>query len=150
MKDDWDDILSKFDKPAPDAPTVPGRRPLKNAGDDPEPLDGFNLAELKSTTWHIGGEDREFYSIGELAKAIGRTPVTVRSWESKGWLPAPRFRTPSPRAEQLPGKAMKGKRLYSAEQVLYLVSAVRDFNLVEPQTADWDGFHRRMKQYPKD
>lgn len=135
-----------------DGPIVPGSKPLKNTSTrrvirGPE---GFDISELKSTTWNIGGQPRQFYTVGELAKALGREPVTIRSWEHKGWMPPPKFRTPKPRGVQLPDKAMKGRRLYTQEQVLYLVSAVRDFGLVEPKTADWGGFHLRMLEYPQD
>ena len=152
MKQNWDDILSKFDKPAPDdAPTVPGKKPLKNAGVQPqETVDGFDIGQLKYTTWTINGSPREFYSIGELAKAVGRKAVTLRSWEAKGWLPAPKYRTPKPSREQIPGKPAKGKRLYSREQVLYLVAAAAEFRLQDYTAADWDGFRHHMKSYPQD
>jgi hypothetical protein len=152
-KQNWDDILSKFDKPAPptdDAPTVPGKKPLKNAGNKPEKVDGFDINELKSTTWAIGGKTREFYTIGEVAKAVGRSAITLRSWESKGWLPAPKYRTPKPSGEQIPGKPAKGKRLYSREQVLYLVAAAERFCLRDYTAGDWDGFRRHMQNYPQD
>lgn len=151
-KQNWDDILSNFDKPAPDveAPVVPGRKPLKNLVQSEETVDGFDIGQLKSTKWAIGGVVREFYTIGELSKAVGRKAVTLRSWESKGWLPAPKYRTPKPAKEQLPGKPAKGKRLYSREQVLYLVAAAAEFRLQDYTAADWDGFRRHMKKYPQD
>jgi hypothetical protein len=152
-KQNWDDILSKFDKPAPDAdeaPAVPGKKPLKNAGKPEEKVDGFDISQLKSTTWSIGGVVREFYTIGELAKAVGRKAVTLRSWETKGWLPAPKYRTPKPSREQIPGKPAKGNRLYSREQVLYLVAAAEEFRLQDYTAADWDGFRRHMQKYPQD
>jgi hypothetical protein len=152
-KQNWDDILSKFDKPEPatSAPAVPGKKPLKNAGTKPpETVDGFDIDQLKSTTWAIGGVAREFYTIGQLANAIGRSAVTLRSWEAKGWLPPPRYRTPKPSREQIPGKPAKGKRLYSREQVLYLVAAAEEFRLRDYTAGDWDGFRRHMKNYPQD
>lgn len=153
MKQNWDDILSKFDKPAPedDAPAVPGKRPLKNVDTNKqEALDSFDIDQLKSSTWAINGVAREFYTIGQLAKAIGRKPVTLRSWEAKGWLPVPKYRTPKPSKEQIPGRPAKGNRLYSREQVLYLVAAAEAFDLRDPLNADWDGFRHHMKDYPQD
>lgn len=154
MKHNWDDILSNFDKPEPAdaaAPKVPGRKPLKNAGEQKqETVDGFDVGQLKSSTWSINGTAREFYTIGELAKAVGRKAVTLRSWEAKGWLPVPKYRTPKPSREQIPGKPAKGNRLYSRKQVLYLVAAAEEFGLRDPLHADWDGFRHRMKSYPQD
>jgi hypothetical protein len=35
----------------------------------------------------------ELFSIGALAKALGKSPITIRTWMKKGWLPRARFRT---------------------------------------------------------
>ena len=37
----------------------------------------------------IGGKRVTLYSIGVLAHAIGRSPITVRKWENGGLLPRP-------------------------------------------------------------
>lgn len=36
----------------------------------------------------------ELFTIGALAKALGKSPITIRTWMKKGWLPRARFRTP--------------------------------------------------------
>lgn len=144
----WDSIEKSFaTTPEPEKPEdlVPGKPPLRSSVVDTDPLDG-----VKYTTYLIKGEKKEFYSIGALAGLMHRQPVTLRSWEAKGWIPAPNFRTPAPKGSQIPGKATKGRRLYSRNQVLYLLSASNQFNLLEPKRADWKGFHQYMTNYPQD
>jgi hypothetical protein len=64
----------------------------------------------------VGGKPVEFFTIGDLALAINRRPVTIRSWEAKGIMPKARFRTPA-----VPGQIGEGKRLYTRRQVEGLV-----------------------------
>lgn len=52
----------------------------------------------------VNGVDHEFFTIGQLATALNRRPVTIRSWEAKGILPPARYR-------------YKNRRLYSRTQV---------------------------------
>ena len=94
-------------------------------------------------------EPKKMYTIGALSEALGNKPVTVRSWESKRWLPEATYRTPKPKGEQVPGKAIRGKRLYSEEQVLFLVKAY-DTYILTPARADWPGFRASIKRsYPR-
>ena len=93
-------------------------------------------------------EPKKMYTIGALSYALGKKPVTVRSWELKGWLPEATYRTSKPRGEQVPGRAIRGKRLYSEEQVLFLVKAY-DTYILTPARADWPGFRAFIQSsYP--
>lgn len=40
-------------------------------------------------TYEFGGVHYEFYSIGDLAAALQKRPVTIRLWESRGYIPKP-------------------------------------------------------------
>jgi len=94
-------------------------------------------------------ETKKMFTIGALSEALGNKPVTVRSWELKGWLPEATYRTPKPKGEQVPGKAIRGKRLYSEDQVLFLVKAY-DSYILTPSRADWPGFRASIKRsYPR-
>ena len=53
----------------------------------------------------IDNEDVTLYTIGELARFIGREPVTIRMWESTGMIPKATYRDPS------------NRRLYSVIQM---------------------------------
>lgn len=112
-------------------------------------LDNEWLASLPSHEYMVGGVVKRFYTIGILARVLQRTPVTIRSWERKGWLPKATFRTPAPAGEQIPGKAVKGRRLYSEAQLQCLYEAHQRFSLDDPYQADWKGFRNYIKHnYP--
>jgi hypothetical protein len=126
-----------------DLPDWPGNKPPKNrpGGNKPSELDDrFNGA--KSKIYRMNGVERRFFTVGELAKALNRRPVTLRMWESKGWIPKANYRTPAPRGVQIPGKPTKGRRLYSLEQVEFLLDAVKRFNLDVPVQANWEDFKK--------
>jgi hypothetical protein len=71
----------------------------------------------------VKGERVEFFTVGDLAAALNRRPVTIRSWESKGWLPISGYRTRSPQSAQIPDKATKGRRLYTRRQIEIVIEA---------------------------
>lgn len=126
----------------------PGSTPPRN----PDVVDRGEedwLHSLPFKEFLVNGEAKKFYSIGALASALGKQPVTLRSWEQKGWLPSASFRTPAPRGPQIPGKATKGRRLYSQEQVKFLAMAY-DKYILSPRKPNWDGFRSHIKnQYPR-
>lgn len=142
--------LEEKKKPAKDtAPdrTYPGNTPPRNQA---KAADGDNwLARLPFKEYVVNGVVRKFYTIGALAKALGKQPVTLRAWESKGWIPAAGFRTPTPRGPQVPGKQVKGRRLYSQDQVVFLAEAYEKY-VLNPRKPNWDGFRHHIKtQYPR-
>ncbi len=108
------------------------------------------LTQLPYKEYLVGGVKRKFYTVGALATALGKKPVTIRSWESKGWLPKAKWRTPKPVSAQIPGKEPQGRRLYSEEQLTFLVSTYNEY--IEDRTnPDWAGFRNKIKrQYPND
>jgi len=130
-----------------DLPDWPGNTPPKNRPGSKKRVsdidDRFNGA--RSKTFVVKGEERTFFTVGELAKALNRKPVTIRSWESRGWIPKANYRTPTPRGQQIPGKPVKGSRLYSLEQVEFLMDALQRFNLDDPVQANWEGFKKHTK-----
>lgn len=142
------DPLDMFNS-LPDFPgkTLPKNRKVQTRDSLLE--DRFNGA--KSKIMRVNGVDRQFFTVGELAKALNRKPVTIRMWETKGWLPKAKYRTPAPKAEQIPGKALKGRRLYSLEQVEFLITALSRYEIDDPAKANWVGFRQHIKnQWPND
>lgn len=142
------DPLDMFNS-LPDFPgkTLPKNRKVQTRDSLLE--DRFNGA--KSKIMRVNGVDRQFFTVGELAKALNRKPVTIRMWETKGWLPKAKYRTPAPKAEQIPGKALKGRRLYSLEQVEFLITALSRYEIDDPAKANWIGFRQHIKnQWPND
>jgi len=63
-------------------------------------------------TLNYRGVATDFYSIGSLARALNRSPVTIRKWESKGVIPQPDVADPA-HARVLGGQV----RLYTREQI---------------------------------
>lgn len=140
------DILDLFN----DIPDFPGKKLPKNRPSTKKISnsildDRYNGAKGKEYT--INGEKVMLYTIGEVCKALGKKPVTLRMWESKGWLPKSSFRTPSPKGEQIPGKPSKGRRLYSQQQLDTLIDAVERFGVSQYATGDWDGFRDYIKEH---
>lgn len=137
----------KAPKPSPEEKTYPGSTPPRNVVVDSAGDSWLN--RLPSHEFLVNGEVRKFYTIGALAKSLGKSTVTIRSWESKGWLPPAGFRTPTPVGPQVPGKAVKGKRLYSQEQVVFLTEAYEKY-VLNPRKPNWSGFRHHIKtQYPR-
>jgi hypothetical protein len=129
-----------------DLPDWPGNTPPKNrnVNNKQKPaIDLFNGAKPK--TYRIAGLDIELFTVGQLAKALGRKAITIRMWESQGWIPKATYRTPAPSGEQIPGKPSKGRRLYSVAQLELLIAAAESFKIDDPAHSDWDGFRQHIK-----
>ncbi len=135
------DVLDYFK----DSQDYPGGRKPKNRDDSVKAKaeDRYNGAKAKK--YVIGGQEMYMFTIGELAKAIGKRPSTLRVWEHNGWLPKAKYRTPKPKKQQIPEKSSKGRRLYSVEQVEFLLEAMERFNIHEVNHGDWDGFRKHIK-----
>jgi hypothetical protein len=137
-----------------DIPDFPGRTPPKNRKPDSKGTSNFlddRFNGAKSKKMKVNGIEREFFTVGELAKVLNRKPVTIRMWESNGWIPKARYRTAPPKKGTLPGKAVKGRRLYSIEQVEFLLTALSRFEIDDPAKANWDGFRQHIKnEWPND
>lgn len=73
------------------------------------------LPKYKTTV--INGEEVKLYYIGEVARRLCRTPVTVRKWESEGIIPKAWFNDKN------------GRRLYTEEQVRLLVKYSRRYHI---------------------
>jgi hypothetical protein len=121
------DFFSAFeqDKPYP----FPGKRPPVVGPAPQREVGEWWSTPIKKT---IGGKEIEFYTIGQLAEALGLRPVTVRKWESRGWLPQPIVRMPPPRKGGLPDKKVKGRRLWTRVQVEGIVRIAREESMLGP------------------
>jgi hypothetical protein len=128
----------------------PGKTPPKNRSTPIDRATNEWLTGLPFQIYSVGGVEKKFYTIGSLASALGRKPVTIRAWESKGWIPSATFRTPAPRKEQIPGTEAKGRRLYSEAQIVFLVETAIACRLNDQRNADWKRFRKEIADnYPK-
>lgn len=142
----FNDLAKRKEKESADRAKFPGSTPPRNSTSSLDSQPDSWLNSLSSLTYSVNGVERKFYTIGSLCAALGNKPVTIRSWESKGWLPKPKFRTPPPRGSQIPGKAIKGRRLYTMEQVVFIVETYERF-IVVPKNPNWDGFRTHIRQH---
>lgn len=139
-----------------DMPDFPGSRAPKNRPNQKQTYvemdDRYNGAKGKE--YIINGEKKIFFTVGGLAKVLHRKPGTIRMWEQRGWIPVPRYRTPVPRGGHFTGKSPKGRRLYSLDQVEFLLAAIEKFGLRDPHATTnqlkWQEFTEHIKaNYPR-
>lgn len=140
-----DDLMKLFG----DLPDYPGGKAPRNRPETKKDVnslldDRYNGAKGKEFV--INGERVIMYTIGQVCKALGKSAVTLRMWESKGWIPKSSFRTPAPSKPQIPGKASKGRRLYTQQQLDTLLDAVEQFNIADPHHGDWEGFKHYIQE----
>lgn len=94
----------------------------------------------------VAGETQEFYFIGQLAKALNRSSVTLRRWESDGTIPASIYNAPSytddPRGR---------RRIYSRAQVEGIVRIAAEEGLLDPaRRVNSTNFSARVRALFKD
>lgn len=111
----------------------PGKRPPVNRT-APEP-EGEQW-DGRPRSYKVNGVDTPFYTIGDLAVAVNRTPRTIRHWERIGVIPPATFRSQKPHKSAL--KAV-GDRLYSHAQVLVVIAAAAATGVLDgkPPTPDF-------------
>lgn len=128
--------------------SFPGKRPLRSL-ETKAPLEGAPVNEgwdERPERWMLHGALVDFFTVGHLSVALGKQPVTIRSWEAKGWLPLTMYRTPKPRKQQVPGKESQGRRLYTREQVEVVIQAASKYGVLvnNGRNADWKSFTRTV------
>lgn len=103
-----------------DAGYYPGSsRPLSRRPQPSEPAPELDGWDCKPRRFTVAGVEKELFTIGDLAAALGRRPNTIRKWERDGTLPRATFRAPS--------NDVRGvRRLYSREQVEGMVRIARE------------------------
>jgi hypothetical protein len=134
-----------------DLPDFPGKTPPKNRKGSPPRLSDDPYHGARPVVYKVKGVDTEFFTVGELAKALGRKASTLRVWEHYGWIPKTSFRSPVPMGKQLPDKTSKGRRLYTVSQLLFLTEAAERFKINYPKHSKWDEFREHVAlNWPKE
>lgn len=88
----------------------------------------------------LRGREVEFFTIGQVARALGRSAVTLRSWEAKGILPTTGYHTVSrdPRGR---------RRLYTRPQAMGIIRIARELGVMGSSSRKpLDEFGRRVHQ----
>jgi hypothetical protein len=145
--DMWDSVSNKT--PPPDDKDYPGNTSPRNrpGGVKYEQRKEAKAGERTYEYRLPDGSLQTFYMIATVAKIFGREPVTIRAWEDRGVLPRPRYRTPKPRGKHL-GNAPAGRRLYTQDQIDFLVALCERCNMMDHLKADWTKFRAAMVDYP--
>lgn len=81
------------------------------------------------------GRDVEFFTLGSLAKALGRPIITVRTWTNKGQLPLPPYRMPA--VTDRNGNPWAGRRLYSRPMIEVAVDVFKRNGLLHLDRIEW-------------
>lgn len=111
------------------------RRPAVVVDESVEETLPWDATPIKRT---IRGKEMEFFAIGSLAQALGRSIVSVRLWERKGYIPIAPYRLPD-------HKGGRGKRLYTREIIEATVAAFDAWGLLAPDTrVQWNGEHKDL------
>lgn len=136
-KDDW---LSSFD-----SLDYPGRRKPANRTEKKQ--------ETASEDWYakplkfmVNGEMREFFTIGHLAKATGYSVQSIRAWENTHLLPKSRYRTPSPKMSRSPEHIVKGRRLWTREQIEGILRIAKEEGVILNKKAPTPRFAQRVQE----
>lgn len=83
----------------------------------------------------VGGEPKEFFTLGALCKVFNRPPVTIRLWIKHDKIPEARFRMPAN------GASRGGRRLYTRPQIEVLIKIAAQRGLLNAPRITWEN-HR--------
>jgi MerR HTH family regulatory protein len=74
--------------------------------------------------FNVRGIPTEFFTIGQVAAALGRSPVTLRAWERQNYFPGASFRSPAIDKK-------KARRLYTRAQLEAAVRIAHEEGLMD-------------------
>lgn len=78
----------------------------------------------------VQGVEKEFFTIGAVAKAMGKSVVSIRLWIKQGYLPPATFRLPAK-------NNIQGRRLYTREQIEALIYVAKHHQILGETRIDW-------------
>jgi len=118
-----------------DLDRYPGsKRSRRTAPDAPAVVDWDSRPVIKA----FNGTDTEFFMPGAFAKAIGKSAVTIRLWERKGYIPRAPFRLPG---YERAGKTILGKRVYTRGLIEISVEEFASRDLLHVPRVEWSQHH---------
>lgn len=82
----------------------------------------------------VNGKEVEFFTIGALAKALGKSEVSIRSWQSKGYMPNTPYRLP---AREVNGRTIAGRRLFTRSMIESAITAFAARDLLDTARVEW-------------
>lgn len=82
----------------------------------------------------LNGIETEVFTVGALAHALNKTIVTIRSWETKGYIPIAPYRL---RSKQLNGKKVNGNRVYTRDIIEITVEEFAIRGVLDTVRVEW-------------
>lgn len=120
--------IPEADEVSEDDPRYPGSKQLRRSiAEAPVEVeeDEDPIWDDRPRVYAVRGKDTELFPISALARALRREPVTMRKWETKGYLPSARYRSP--------GEGKKQDRLYTRAQIEGLIAIAKAEGLMNPK-----------------
>jgi hypothetical protein len=105
----------------------PGKKKPALRDQKPEPKPEATW-DARPRRYFVNGVKQEFFTVGHVALALGRTSRTIRWWESKEVIPPATFRAASPKKSKV--KAA-GDRLWTRSQVEVMIRVAQEEGVLE-------------------
>jgi hypothetical protein len=86
------------------------------------------------------GKELDLFTIGALAKALGRPVITLKLWMSEGQLPTSPYRLPT--IVDKNGEERQGRRLYSRSMIESAVAVFTKFGVLHVKRIDWEKYRK--------
>lgn len=83
---------------------------------------------------NLGGQEVEVFTISALAEALGKTVVSIRLWEKRGYIPIAPYRL---RSKSLNGKKVNGNRVYTRELIEITIEEFQKRNVLHSERVEW-------------
>lgn len=117
-------IEDLFRQDNPEEEFYPGSKRRRREKTEPKRMDSAGIYgdhpwDHRPLRLMVDGVEHEFFTIGALAQALNRRPVTIRSWEAKGVMPKARFRD------------RRSRRVYSRRQVEGLIQIAKEEGVLD-------------------
>jgi len=82
----------------------------------------------------LGGKETEMFTIGAFAAALEKKIVTIRLWETKGYIPLAPYRL---RSKMLQGKKVQGNRVYTRDLIEITIVEFAKRGLLGSARIEW-------------
>lgn len=83
----------------------------------------------------FNGAPTEFFYMGDFAKALGKSPVTMRLWERKSYIPKSPYRLPASKKKD--GTDVPGKRVFTRALIEAAVDEFGQRGLLGAARVEW-------------
>jgi len=108
--------------------------------DPPKPTVSVNAWDAHPRHYFVKGVKVEFFTVGHVALALGRTSRTIRWWEGKEVIPPATFRAAAPRKSKV---KEAGDRLWTREQVEVMIRIAQEEGVLDGK-APTPAFTRKL------